>query len=338
MALIKCNGCGHMISDKAVACPKCGTPIVRPVEREEEKVEFESVVEKAKSGKEKTWIVTLLSVLLLVVVGYLIYDKVIVSKDTSQSVIKQFTPVILKGTVGKDIGNVLRLTFLGGEVEGTEHYDSQPPGTIINLMGTIDVNGHMLLHEYDKGKECGRLEGTYDESTFKGSFYASNGKIMTYSAEVVTEQQLEKLVKTSVLRLTAKAYGKKLDALVQKSPDCEYFLFDITGDGNPELWVKQGSCEADYKIIVFTYENGAKQIYEGGAGHSEFYQGTDYVIQLSAHMGYSLWMKLTYSGKMRNETIFEEDISGTDRDYREPSERYINLIPAKNRQAIDAMI
>lgn len=27
MALIKCNNCGHMISDKAVRCPKCGSPV-----------------------------------------------------------------------------------------------------------------------------------------------------------------------------------------------------------------------------------------------------------------------------------------------------------------------
>ena len=27
MALIKCSGCGHMVSDKAKACPHCGTPV-----------------------------------------------------------------------------------------------------------------------------------------------------------------------------------------------------------------------------------------------------------------------------------------------------------------------
>ena len=41
MALIKCINCGHMISDKAVKCPKCGTPIqmikeaAKPIEKEE---------------------------------------------------------------------------------------------------------------------------------------------------------------------------------------------------------------------------------------------------------------------------------------------------------------
>ncbi len=41
MALIKCTECGHMVSDKAVKCPKCGTPIQiikegsKSIEREE---------------------------------------------------------------------------------------------------------------------------------------------------------------------------------------------------------------------------------------------------------------------------------------------------------------
>ena len=29
MALIKCNECGHMISDKATKCPKCGCPTTK---------------------------------------------------------------------------------------------------------------------------------------------------------------------------------------------------------------------------------------------------------------------------------------------------------------------
>ncbi|MFI4940353.1 MAG: zinc ribbon domain-containing protein, partial [Burkholderiales bacterium] len=30
MALINCDECGNQVSDKAVACPKCGNPIARP--------------------------------------------------------------------------------------------------------------------------------------------------------------------------------------------------------------------------------------------------------------------------------------------------------------------
>lgn len=29
MALIKCNECGHMISDRATKCPKCGCPTTK---------------------------------------------------------------------------------------------------------------------------------------------------------------------------------------------------------------------------------------------------------------------------------------------------------------------
>ena len=59
MALIKCNECGHMISDKAVKCPKCGTPIqtikeaAKTIEKEEKVIaEIESPkAEIAKADK-----------------------------------------------------------------------------------------------------------------------------------------------------------------------------------------------------------------------------------------------------------------------------------------------
>ena len=59
MALIKCSGCGHMVSDKGTKCPKCGTPIqkieeaAKPIEKEEKAVvEVESPkVETPKADK-----------------------------------------------------------------------------------------------------------------------------------------------------------------------------------------------------------------------------------------------------------------------------------------------
>ena len=38
MALIKCNECGHMISDKATKCPKCGCPTKVEMIRHQENV------------------------------------------------------------------------------------------------------------------------------------------------------------------------------------------------------------------------------------------------------------------------------------------------------------
>lgn len=42
MALIKCKGCGHMISDRAEKCPKCGNSIHVSIRRESEKT-YETV-------------------------------------------------------------------------------------------------------------------------------------------------------------------------------------------------------------------------------------------------------------------------------------------------------
>lgn len=52
----------------------------------------------------------------------------------------------------------------------------------------------------------------------------------------------------------------------------EYFLYDITGDSIPELWVCSGSCEADTQLTIYTNENGkTRQIYNGDGGHSDYF-------------------------------------------------------------------
>ena len=48
-------------------------------------------------------------------------------------------------------------------------------------------------------------------------------------------------------------------------------------------------------------------MYSTGAGHSSFYCGAGYVIQMVSHMGYSEWYRLTLSGSSLNEEmVFEE--------------------------------
>lgn len=52
----------------------------------------------------------------------------------------------------------------------------------------------------------------------------------------------------------------------------EYFLYDITGDSIPELWVSSGSCEANTQLTIYTNENGkTRQIYNGDGGHSDYF-------------------------------------------------------------------
>ena len=117
--------------------------------------------------------------------------------------------------------------------------------------------------------------------------------------------------------------------------DNEYFLYDIDGNGITELWIKTGTGEADYRLLTYTYNNGIKKIYEGNAGHTSFYQGDGYIISLFGQMGYATWEKLTYNGKgIVATTVFQEDISGTGRDYREPNEKWIKMYPSSNKKPI----
>lgn len=128
------------------------------------------------------------------------------------------------------------------------------------------------------------------------------------------------------------AYIKVLDEYSQTNAEneffqCEYFLFDITGDGAPELWIKAGTCEADCTLYIYTSAHKLKKIYEGDAGHSSFYAGENYVIQMCAHMGYSTWYKITYNGTIKVSEVWNEDTNGTDDDYKMPSESYIEMTP-----------
>ncbi len=84
------------------------------------------------------------------------------------------------------------------------------------------------------------------------------------------------------------AYKNKLTQLSAsyQSSWTGYFLFDITGDGQPELWTKSGSSMADLMLHVYTYkDSGMKEIYEEEAGHTSYSRGSNYVLAISAWPG-----------------------------------------------------
>ena len=79
MALIKCSECGHMISDKAIKCPKCGCPI-----HNESKTQYNTNVdqppvyyEEGNNGNNNKWLYGIIVLLLAVLAGggYYFYDK-----------------------------------------------------------------------------------------------------------------------------------------------------------------------------------------------------------------------------------------------------------------------
>lgn len=161
--------------------------------------------------------------------------------------------------------------------------------------------------------------------------------VQVMEAESVVEEYVDSVSEENVNESICYSYIQALyDYAEDENVSCKYFLYDITKDGIPELWIKVGTCEADYTLMVYTYENGLyKTICEKAAGHSVFYKGNDYILQQYAHQGVAAWIKLTYDGNMIIEkTIFEENTIGTDNDYKMPTEQIIELYTFNNELPI----
>ena len=87
-----------------------------------------------------------------------------------------------------------------------------------------------------------------------------------------------------------------------------YFLFDITQDDIPELWI-QYEDEEGYSFAVYTVTNGAlSRLFKGIAGlpaHHSFHIGNDYVLFNFGTYGSARWTKYKYSnGKIIEQIVF----------------------------------
>lgn len=117
----------------------------------------------------------------------------------------------------------------------------------------------------------------------------------------------------------AKAIGG--GAWNSKSPAYCYYVYDIDNNGVPELFIKYGTCEADYSIEIYTYEDSLKLIKKSGAAHQAYYSipGTGMLVWW-AHMGDSSISKLTLSGgELKSESVSSETTTG---EYKKPSDFY----------------
>ncbi len=84
----------------------------------------------------------------------------------------------------------------------------------------------------------------------------------------------------------------------------EYFLCDITGDGEPELWIKCGSCEADIDLWVYSSENGnVRKILSDYGGHTDFFINEGSVGSITCNTGSGYVSSYKYNnGKIKVKT------------------------------------
>ena len=84
----------------------------------------------------------------------------------------------------------------------------------------------------------------------------------------------------------------------------DYTLYDINHNGTPELLIRYGTCEADFRIAVYTYQDGALRMIEDNMGGSHVSFGydcnTNQLVLLQGHMGGGdfSWYDLDESGKL----------------------------------------
>lgn len=103
---------------------------------------------------------------------------------------------------------------------------------------------------------------------------------------------------------------------------CHYSLFDMDSNGVPELFVKTGSCEADFQYQIYTCENDqSKFIGSTNGGHSGLYGKTSStggeLILLMAHMGYQQVFDIGYTnGTITRDLIMKGEVPAGQDYYR----------------------
>lgn len=119
-----------------------------------------------------------------------------------------------------------------------------------------------------------------------------------------------------------KAYKKVLEENDTPSAEDEdagfiwqgYFLYDIDKDDIPELFIKSGTCEADFLTEVYYFDGTeAKPAGELPSGHTTYYTYPDGngIIEFNAHMATGALIRTQFDGEklvLPGSILFEDDL------------------------------
>lgn len=156
--------------------------------------------------------------------------------------------------------------------------------------------------------------------------YKKSEKLAKKLPKTANEKAVRKMsskMKKAYLK-KVKAYRKNTDSfLYSGSYLWDYYLSDIDKNGVPELLLQYGSCEADVKLLVFTYKKGkAVKVGEAYCAHSSFYaypNGNGLIVH-SGHMASEYVQKLSVSnGKLKISEIGSERFV----DFQKPNQTYM---------------
>jgi len=355
MALISCPQCGNQISDQAPACPHCGYQAGQTYDEQPQAEQYETYDEPQPQGggnRKLQWVVVAMCVVLLAIVAALLWINVfnnaekkvqeaayayVQSKDADKAA--GLTPEAIKVVEQGEDSGIYKASFPSGAVlvekrdgEWTVYdtfgFESFPDDQLAFARKVGDVNDDM---------SDGKIGEVLNSSSFAAK-WAEEGK------RIAAEELLKKKRKAydayaAVLLQYRNTEGYKSEQEMNSFIGADYsnytyFLYDVTNDGIPELWVHSGSCEADYRMDAYTC-NGetsyASHIYSGDAGHTGFHLGSSYVLASGGQMDYYWSNKLVYdasSGKIVETNHIERSVRETG--YPEIKEPQAQDTPIKN--------
>ena len=184
MALIKCNECGHMISDKATKCPKCGCPTKVEMIRHQENVARDMPVCDEEESHTNKWLYVVIALLLAAIagIGYYFYgsnnNKTLKDTVVNDTIIEE-SPLIEKDSdikvegynvIGKSEDLSLRLyANVNDQLVTTNIGDGQE---IVKVLDEHDYDGDgrnecLLFTSMGGAAPCGYRVAYYNLATGK---------------------------------------------------------------------------------------------------------------------------------------------------------------------------
>lgn len=346
-----CPHCDTKLEDDSVFCSNCGLRLQDvPEEAPTHDTEIQEIGNTPKKSYSVWYVTSCVGIVLLLLGGFYAYwyFKRISENESSTPVTNVVDSNKKLSLVGDADGYplILDLTINNSNVTGT--YKNVKYGTTMTVTGTLVDNVFNLNGEADNTNYTFQIVA--EGENYTGTFGRVGGKKMKLHLKTflnnTTQKESDLLTNNNIDIYNA--YRKAIDDIYyyqdfEKDEDGEliygwidYFLYDITGDGIPEIWITYGESEVAHLLRVCTYdkENKYKILHEGSADHSAFYEGKGYIIKMWATMGEASWTKYTFNGKKIVETtIYEEYVGEEDdegnllyyRDYKTPTEDYIEL-------------
>ena len=204
MALIKCNECGQMISDKAMKCPKCGNPVGQVSNKKPMSsnniITNETYTYENESTKSK-WLYPVIGVLVVALLGLAawlfifnddkqnqteqIVDNTNVTNAetnntdlTDNKKIDSSQSMDFSGKVGK-YPVTMHLEFDNNNVNGYYYYNSG--SSKLQLTGSIN-NNHIELNETtQEGRPTGHFNGEMIDGVYSGEFINYKGEHFNFT-------------------------------------------------------------------------------------------------------------------------------------------------------------